>query len=143
MTALAFTAMSVRRAASAFGWRMKDRFQKLGRAWRYLTNTMTEDDAYSIMEETYDLVGSYPLEEISAGAVLKAALRRWEDHPDLRRLSEEATARVYSKWDSDGHLRGAAEDWALNLVEEYAESSGITLIERDEFEDDEDGEYEA
>jgi hypothetical protein len=40
---------------------------------------------------------------------------------------QSACARVASKWSSEGYAADAAEDWALDLVGEFAAARGITL----------------
>jgi hypothetical protein len=45
---------------------------------------------------------------------------------------QSACDRVASKWSSDGHAADAAEDWALDLVAEFAQARGIDLVRRQE-----------
>src|SRR5258708_1113127 len=72
--------------------------------------------------------GWYPLETFSVDSCLQTALDcYWEDHPELESLVQSACEGVASKWESAGHAASAAEDWALDLVPEYAQARGIEL----------------
>jgi hypothetical protein len=90
---------------------------------------MTEDDAYEIARECHEVTCNWPLETISVESVIDAAQERWSDFPRLREYAEQASARVWSKWSSTGDVSGAAVDWALDLMNEYAEEDGIKLQE--------------
>lgn len=127
----AIASLDLRRRASAFRWRMTSRLDHIRRAWRYLCGTMTGDDAYRIMRDCYDTAGSYPLETLDVSSLIDYATDQWQDHPALPDLCQQAAERVYGKWTSDGHLSGAAEEWAMSLIPDYAKAAGVTLVARD------------
>jgi hypothetical protein len=110
--------------------RAKTKGAHAGRAWRYLTRRLTKDDAAQIAYEVMDTEGEWPLACLNLDSVLSIARDKWQDHPDLIRLAEEACHRVWYKWSSTGteDAVGAAEDWALDLIAEYAETEGIDLV---------------
>src|SRR5260370_21542844 len=68
--------------------------------------------------------GWYPLETLSVDGCLETALDcYWKNHPELESLVKSACERVASKWSSSGDVASAAQDWALDLVPEYAQPS--------------------
>lgn len=119
------------RPLSAWRWALRSKAQHLRRAWRYFRGTLTRDDAFWIISDCERVAGLYGLEHINAENVLEQARDRWGENPALADLVDEAVARVGSKWSSSGHVTDAAEDWAFDLIEEYAERDGIELVEVD------------
>jgi hypothetical protein len=118
-----------RQRLSAWKWRTKYSAQHARRAWRYLTHSLTSDDASMIAYEMQDISGDWPLASLSLDSVMEAARDRWEDHPELRSIAEDACSRVASKWSGGGEESvGAAEDWALDKIAEYAERDGVELV---------------
>lgn len=103
--------------------------QRWRRALRYALNRMTPADADLIGYECQSISGVWSLETISAESVRDYALNLWTDHPALEKYADEAAARVASKWDGTGDVRCAAEEWAINLIDEYAKSDGVELVE--------------
>jgi hypothetical protein len=99
------------------------------RAYRYATRKLSTDDAYWIASECADVSGCWPLQSIGVESVLGSAQDRWQDDPNLPRFAYAAASRVASKW--PGSDESAAEDWALDLIAEYATQEGITLREHE------------
>lgn len=126
-TMLSLPLTTIRRSRAFYRWR--SRINRWRLAWRYATGNLTEDDAYTLSWESHDITGCYPLEWVSVEGVLESALCNWEDHPRLREYAEQAARRVYSKWDSSGHVTDAAHDWAVDLIREYAADDGVELTE--------------
>lgn len=122
-----FVAISL--SVSRTRYRLAESARRYGRAWRYARQTLTADDGTKMMATIEDAAGSYALESLSLNSVLELARDRWADNPELPRLAAEAVSRVNDKWNSDGNLTGAAQDWACELIAEYAESDGVELIE--------------
>lgn len=112
-------------------WRWQRKAQRFARAWRYMIGTYTVDDAEWISLEVDNKAGCWALQTISDQSVLEYARNRWEDHPELPRLAHEAAARVAKKWAGVDDVTAAAEDWALDLIADYAKSDGIPLTEID------------
>lgn len=110
---------------------LTNRFQRLGRAWRYFNGTMTADDAGRMMREGYDVVGSYPLETLDVSDLLERAQDKWGDNPALPELCAQAAERVYAKWESSGDLSSGAIDYAMDhYLPDYAERAGVTLVDQ-------------
>ena len=90
---------------------------------------MTEDDADHIRYECELVSGFYPLEVLTFDAVLEQATDRYGDNPELPGLARRACERVHSRWSSTGDVCGAAEEWAMNLIHEYASQDNVVLID--------------
>jgi hypothetical protein len=96
----------------------------------YATGKLTPADAASIMYDCQIIAGQYPIESLTVEAVIDDAGYRWSNSAEeIELLAERACARVYDKWDSGGHERSAAQDWACDLIEEYAVQEGVVLVE--------------
>lgn len=111
-------------------WRFQNKAQRASRAWRYLAGKMTEGDAYQIFHECEDVTGFYCLEGISRESVLDSAKDRYGDVPGLETFVDDACSRVAHKWSSTGDIASAAEDWAFDLIPEYAAADGVTLVDQ-------------
>lgn len=111
---------------------VRARFNRLARGTRYIFGTWTADDARQMEYESNQLTGSWPLECINAEGVAECARDMFGEHPGIDRWSMEAAARVAQKWSSTGDLTSVAQDWALDLVHEYATLDGVTLTRIDE-----------
>jgi hypothetical protein len=114
-----------------WGFRWQYRLQRWRRAWRYATDTMTTEDAGWIRHQCQDVEGFWPLEAIDAEGVLREAREQWADHPALERLAYDAAERVANKWPGSGDISCEARGCAVDLIEEYARTEGVELIERD------------
>jgi hypothetical protein len=109
-------------------WRVQDKIRRYREAIAYARNRMDKTQANDIIYNCQAAAGWHPLETLSVDGCLQTALDcYWEDHPELASLVQSACDRVASKWSSSGDAASAAEDWALDLVGEYAEARGITL----------------
>lgn len=108
-------------------WLVQHRLNRLRTGWRYAWETMTENDAHDLVYDCTIFSGRYSLEELDRQSVLEQCRERFGDHPELAQVVTDACERTWSKWDSSGDLTGAAEDWAMRLVQEYAADRGITL----------------
>ncbi len=107
---------------------MRNKFRRYREALAYARNRMDMTQANDIILNCQAAAGWYPLETFSVDSCLQTALDcYWEDHPELESLVQSACERVASKWESAGHAASAAEDWALDLVPEYAQARGIEL----------------
>lgn len=110
----------------------KARFHRFARGLRYAFGTWTADDALQMEYESNCLTGSWPLECVDAEGVAELARDLFGEHPGMQRWSMEAVARVAQKWSSTGDMTSAAQDWALDLLTEYAATDGVTLTRIDE-----------
>jgi hypothetical protein len=114
-------------------WRLRDTTRRCRTALAYARHRMDSNQANAIIFDCQAAAGWYPLEILSVDGCLQTALDvYWQYHPELESLVQSACARVASKWESTGHARDAAADWALDLIPEYAEARGITLLRHDD-----------
>ena len=120
-----------RLAGSSWAFRWQYRLQRWARAWRYANDTMTADDAACIRLQCQEVEGVWPLEAIAVEDVLRDARDRWQDHPMLGQLAYDATERTANKWATSGDVSCEARGCAVDLIEYYARTQGIELIERD------------
>jgi hypothetical protein len=110
-------------------YRLHDMIHRYRLAIAYARNRIDPGQANEIIYDCQAAAGWFPLETFSVDRCLQTALDcHWEPHPELKSLVQSACDRVASKWSSDGHAADAAEDWALDLVGEFAETRGIALI---------------
>jgi hypothetical protein len=120
-------------AISIAQWRVRDKFRRYREALAYARDRMSSSQANDIIFNCQAAAGWYPLETLSVDGCLQTALDcYWEDHPEVESLVQSACARVGSKWSSTGDAASAAEDWALDLVPEYAQGRGITLARHED-----------
>jgi hypothetical protein len=118
---------------SLIKWRLRDKFRRYREAIAYARNRMNRSQANDIIYNCQAYAGWYPLETLSVDGCLQTALDcDWQDHPELESLVKSACARVAGKWESSGDAASAAEDWALDLVSEYAEARGIELARHED-----------
>jgi hypothetical protein len=115
-------------------YRLLSRLRRPGEGWRYANQRMTHDDADTIRYECQLVGGMYPLECFTYIDVLGSATERFGDTPELPELVRRACEHVASKWCGTGDTTGAARDWAMDLMQEYAAQDGIVL--RDAWNDD-------
>jgi hypothetical protein len=109
-------------------WRLRDTTRRCSRALAYARGRINGNQANDIIFDCQAAAGWYPLETLSVDSCLQTALGvHWQNHPELESLIHYACARVASKWESNGYAAGAAEDWALDLIGEFAEARGIRL----------------
>jgi hypothetical protein len=114
-------------------WRLRNQFQRYREALAYARDRMNTTQVNDIIYNCQAAAGWYPLETFSVDSCLQTALDcYWQDHPELESLVQSACQRVASKWSSDGHAAAAAEDWALDLVGDFAASRGIALARHED-----------
>jgi hypothetical protein len=113
-------------------YRLRNRIRRYRLALAYARHRVDSDQANEIICDCQAAAGWFPLETFSVDRVLQTALDcYWRPHPELESLVQSACDRVASKWSSDGHAADAAEDWAIDLVGDYAQARGVTLIHHD------------
>ena len=111
-------------------WRLRHHWRRWLLAVAFARDNLTRDQALDLLYHAEEAAGVWPLATFDAEGVLQTARERWGDNPALERLAHDAASRVASKWSGDdGHLAGAAEDWALDLLAEFAAQEGIELRE--------------
>jgi hypothetical protein len=104
----------------------------------FANGKLTEDDARTMLYECERAVGCFSLQTISVESILDTAGYRWANAAEeIRGIAWEACCRVSEKWPGSESVTEASEDWALELIAEYAQDEGIILIdgERDETSD--------
>lgn len=115
-------------AISIVKWRLRHKFRRCREAIAYARERLDMTVANDIIFNCQAAAGWYPLEALSIDSCLQTARDvYWNDHPELESLVQSACASVASKWESTGHAADAAEDWALDLIPEFAAARGITL----------------
>jgi hypothetical protein len=117
------------RRLSSLRYRLSERTKRYGCAWRYATHRTKRDDGLRLIYEGEQAAGYYSLECLSLDTVCERAAEKWGEVPGMREWAVDAAARVARKWESGGDAVYAAEDWALDLVKEYARDDGIELVE--------------
>lgn len=121
------TRMSYR--AALLSWQARERMKRVGRAWRYALGRTTPGDAENMLYDCQHIAGSYALETLSVASVLTMAQERYGDDPSLAGFAAQACHRVWNRWNSSGDQTGAAEDWAMDLIAEYAADDSIKLVD--------------
>lgn len=113
------------------GCKVRHRLARWRRALAYARDRMTAEDASQIAYDCQEPAGRYPLATINVSDVLELARDCWGNNPDLPRLAADAVDRVASKWSGYPDAVQAAEEWAFDLIREYAAEEGIDLVEID------------
>jgi hypothetical protein len=114
-------------------YRLHSMIHRYRLAIAYARDRIDPGQANDIIYDCQAAAGWFPLEEFSVDSCLETALDcHWQPHPELENLVRSACADVASKWSSDGHAADAAQDWALDLVAEFAQARGIDLVRREE-----------
>ena len=113
-------------------YRAKERAKRLHRAWCYFRDSLSADDAQSILLDCYSPAGWHPLLVLSVEDTLEQARETFADHPDLPRLIADGCERVGNKWESHNDDLYMARNWAIEIAEDYAAQEGITLPLLDE-----------
>lgn len=130
--------MNTRQLATRFSiakYRLRSTIDRYRLAIAYARNRIDPVQANAIIYDCQAAAGWFPLETFSVDSCLETALDcHWEPHPELENLVRSACDRVASKWSGNGFAADAAEDWALDLVAEFAQSRGIALVRREEAE---------
>jgi hypothetical protein len=109
-------------------WRLRQKFRRYREAIAYAGDRLDTTLANDIIFNCQAAAGWYPLETLSIDSCLEIARELyWNDHPELESLVQTACARVASMWESTGHAADTAQNWALDLIPEYATAHGITL----------------
>jgi hypothetical protein len=109
-------------------WQLRSKLRRCRLALAYALNGVDTDQANEIIFDCQAAAGWYPLETLSVDSCLQTALDcYWQAHPELESLVLSACDRVAGKWSSTGHAADAAEDWALDLIGEFAQARGIRL----------------
>jgi hypothetical protein len=109
-------------------WQLRDTVRRCRRALAYARGRMDHNQANDIIFDCQAAAGWYLLETLSVDGCLQTALDcYWQHHPELENLVQYACSRVASKWESNGNAPATAEDWALDLIQEFAQARGIQL----------------
>jgi hypothetical protein len=114
--------------ASKYRWRLRSTLQHYAVAWRYARGRSTPADGLSLLYDAEHIAGIHGLVSLSLDSVIGRARELYGDVPGLDDWAAEAVDRVASKHDGDGgEMVSAAEDWALEILEEYAARDGVNL----------------
>lgn len=121
----------VTRPLSALPHRARSLGKRLLRAWRYAFQTLSEDDAQTIILDCEPPAGWRALLTLADAGVLEQARTLYADHPALKMLVAEACTHVARKWENHSDDLHHAECWALDLVSQYAADLAINLVPLD------------
>lgn len=113
-------------------FRVRYRLARYARAWRYAINSLSTDEAQEVLIDRRYPAGWHSLVILSVDDAMEQVLEQFMDHPELRRLVADGCARVGQKWEDYGDARYAAQDWAIQLAQDYAESEGVVLTRRED-----------
>lgn len=118
----------IRARFATLRWRTQASWTRLLRAWRYATQTLTADDAQSIILDCEAPAGWHALLTLTDADVLAQARARFADHPKLAILAAEACVHVARKWENHNDELHHAQCWAIELLESYATVFNIALV---------------
>jgi hypothetical protein len=121
----------VTRPLSVLPHRPRSLGKRLLRAWRYAFQTLSEDDAQTIILDCEPAAGWRALLTLADAGVLEQARTLYADHPALNVLVAEACTHVARKWENHSDDLHQAESWALDLVAQYATDLAINLVPLD------------
>ena len=119
----------LRRKVGLVRWRVRQHWERVCIAARYAAGCSTEPDGWVLFHDGERLTGFYCLEGFSEGDVLSQIQDRFGEFAEAPALCRAATRRVSDKWNSSGDTANAAQDWAADLVEEYAKQDGVALVD--------------
>lgn len=130
----------IRAHLATLRWRAQASCARLIRAGRYATQTLSADDAQSMILDCEAPAGWHALLTLADADVLAQARARFADHPALAILAAEACVHVARKWEDHNDELHHAQCWAMELVERYATDLDIALVplRPDRFDADED-----
>ena len=107
-------------------WRVQHHARRIQLAARYLTGRLTKNDAQDLFLQMQDVAGWYSVATLCEEDALESAVNNYVDTPDLRDTISAACYYVNAKFDYSETTANARQD-ALDLLEEQAESLGLTL----------------
>jgi hypothetical protein len=110
---------------------IKMRFRHLRRTWRYLTHSLTADDAQTMILGCRRQAGWHPLTILTVEDTLDLAREVFGANPELPHLIADACAHVGRKWMSTSDELHKAIRWAIVIAEEQASREGIVLRRRE------------
>src|SRR6185312_16840286 len=102
-------------------WECREAIERARLGYLFANGQLTDIDAGAVIRECREMTGYYPLEAFSLDGVLDAAGCYWSNTvAEIEPYARRACERVYDKWCSTGDAAAAAEDWAIDLISEYA-----------------------
>ena len=112
-------------------YRLRCTSRRVAIGWRFAIGRSRADDGYNLLHAGEELTGAYSLESLYVCSLTDSLVDRYgEEHRAvLEELAERACSRVASKWDSTDDIQGWAEEWAGDLVAEYAAEAGLELTD--------------
>ena len=105
---------------------------------RFGLGLTTPTEASEIRYRCHEITGCWPLQWIDAEGVIELAEDRWKATDrwgtpvDFEAYAKDAVRRVHTKWPGNDDMTGAAQDWAMDLIGEYALQDGIALLDNEE-----------
>lgn len=109
-------------------WRcFKTALTRWTRAIAYARRRLTAEEAATIIHDCEYTAGCFPLVVLDVEGTLNEARAMWHDHPALEDMVRNACDHVCQRHPGSDDLSGAARDWALHLVMEFAIDREIEL----------------
>ena len=122
----------MRQTIRIYRYRLRQHAQRIAIGLRYAMGRTSQADAETMLYECSEIAGDWTLSSFSAGDVIEDALEEYEDTPELRAICKSAARRVWNKWNGSGDEAGAARDWAMDLVREWAGQDGLSGLPSDD-----------
>jgi hypothetical protein len=88
-------------------------------ALAYARNRLSKHQAQSMVYDIERASGWYHLVSLDVEYAMEEALERWQLHPELHELVDEACEYVAGKHEDHNGTAYYAKGWALEKVEEY------------------------
>ena len=111
-------------------WKVRHALERIGVGLRYACGRSTVDDWSRLSHDSQVGSSCYGLSYFSADDVVESLIDLYGDNQAFQEMAERAARRVWNKWNGTGDETGAAIDWAVDLVKEYAAEDGVELVER-------------
>jgi len=108
---------------------LRQRLRHITLAWKFLSGTMTPDDAEDMTLIAGDIAGWHTLTMITESDVRDHLLEVHDcaDHPQLDALIHAACKKISGNWVDVSDAQSSAVSEAADLVLEYAEVDGVEL----------------
>jgi hypothetical protein len=113
-------------------YRAKWRAKRVLKAWRFIVDRMSADDARSIMLDCERPAGWHPLLILTVEDTLEQARATLADDPALPRLIAYGCVHVSAQWESLNDDLYEARRRAIEVAERYAVNEGIALVHLNE-----------
>jgi hypothetical protein len=98
-------------------------------SFRYLTGSMSKDDAFSIIRDCEFVAGSFPLLSLDVSDVIERASAIYIMTPELEGFLQDGAEKVASNWQDFSDAQSQAWDEAIEKALNYAAASNYQIEE--------------